>query len=109
MKKQMKCCREMRTSEILVKCVYEDVLPPASVLADYFGFENIMFEENLRVIFGLYSGLIKYELVTSMELHTHCVNNTLDKFIREKYDQLLQESRRSGYYTEFCEKGIRIN
>lgn len=98
----------MRTSDILIRCVYEDVLPPPSVLADYFGFTNIRSEENLTIIFGLYAGLIKHELVTSEELHTHCRRNTLDTFIRETYDRLSQESRKSGYYTEFCDKGVRI-
>jgi hypothetical protein len=99
----------MRTSDILIRCVYQDILPPPNVLADYFGFTNLMSKDNLTIIFGLYSGLIKYELVTSNELDTHCRNNTLDNFIREKYDELLQESRKSGYYTEFCEKGIIID
>jgi hypothetical protein len=99
----------MRTSDILISCVYEDVLPPPSVLADYFGFENLMSKENLSIIFGLYSGLIKYKLVTSNELHFACKNNTLNKFITEKYDKLCQENRTSKYYTEFCERGIIID
>ena len=101
----------MRTSDILIRCVYEDVLPPPSVLADYFGFTNIRSKENLTIIFGLYAGLIKHELVTSEELHTHCLNNTLDNFIREQYDELsrLFKGVRNGYYTEFCENDIIID
>jgi hypothetical protein len=96
----------MRTSDILIKCVYKDILPPPSVLADYFGFDNLMSEQNLSIIFGLYIGLIKYELVTSNELHFACKNNTLHNLITEKYDKI---NRTSKYYTDFCERGIIID
>lgn len=98
-----------RTSDILIKCVYEDTLPPPSVLADYFGFENLMSKENIIIIFGLYIGLIRNNLVTSNELHINCKNNTLHNLITEKYDKLCQENRTSKYYTEFCERSIIID
>lgn len=98
-----------RTSDILIKCVYEDTLPTPSVLADYFGFDNLMSKENLSIIFGLYVGLIRNNLVTSNELHINCKNNTLHNLITEKYDKLCQENRTSKYYTEFCERSIIID
>jgi hypothetical protein len=100
---------KMRTSDILIRCADEDTFPPPSVLADYFGFKNLRSRENLTIIFGLYAGLIQYDLVTSNELHTHCKNNTLHSFIKEKYDKLCQENRTSKYYKEFCERGIKID
>lgn len=99
----------MKTSDILIDCVYKDCIPPPSVLADYFGFSNIFDNSNITIIFGLYIGLIKNNLITSEQLHYNCINHTLDTFIRYNYEKLLKNNRQSQYYTDFCHKHLVID
>ena len=98
----------MRTVDILNKSVYDDITPPFSVLVDYFGHDNFNNEQNICIIFGLYQGLIKFGFVKLDELHQHSFNNTLDSFIRKRYDEL-SSTRSSGYYNMFCEKNMKID
>jgi hypothetical protein len=45
-----------KTIDDLVKCSVLDTMPTMPVVADYFGLHNI---EILRIILGLYQGMIK--------------------------------------------------
>ena len=86
------------------KCIRLDILPSQmSILADYFGLHNARNDEHVKIIFGLYIGLIKLLEVPLDEIHEACLNNSLDALIHDKY-----KNRPSGYYKLFCSKNIKI-
>ena len=70
---------------------------------DFYGIENINNNENMNIITGIYSDIIKFYAKDSiLLLYKLFLFNKLDEFINKWY------SRESGYFNEFIRNKIKI-
>lgn len=84
-----------------IKC--DDMTLSRGVLNDYFGQANIQDHSKIKVIYGLYSGMIKIKGV-SKEVFENCFfTNRLDALIHK-----MATYHKSGYYLQFCVQQITI-
>lgn len=72
-----------------------------AILNDFFGDEPS--DEEYRIIYGLYEGLIKFKGISEEVLYDCFITNRLDELIHKKYT--FQPSK---YYKEFCDHNIVI-
>lgn len=86
----------------LIRCVDDDVLPPLSVVADYFG-KECGSDEDITTIFGLYQGLIKYRGVSADEVFNAYLSGSLDNLMDKYYT-----NRQTQYYKTYKDQGIKI-
>ena len=89
------------TAEELVKACFWDLLPGIPVVADYFG--NAEDEEEERIVFGIYQGLVKFKGVDHDLLFNCFLSDRLDELVHAKY-----KHGKTGYYQKFCEKNISL-
>ena len=93
------------TIDKLFASVIEDTTDILSVgaLNDYFGIKNMTNNENLHLIYSIYSDMIKRKGV-SKDLFQNCFfTNRLDELIHTK-----SKYKKSVYYIQFCAKKITI-
>jgi len=89
------------TAEELVKACFWDLLPGIPVVADYFG--NAEDEEEERIVFGIYQGLVKFKGVDHDLLFNCFLSDRLDELVHAKY-----KHGKTGYYQKFCQKNISL-
>jgi hypothetical protein len=89
------------TAEELVKACFWDLLPGIPVVADYFG--NAEDEEEERIVFGIYQGLVKFKGVDHDLLFNCFLSDRLDELVHAKY-----KHGKTGYYRKLCEKNISL-
>ena len=90
-----------KTSEILYRCCFDDTIPPIPVIADYFG--NARSEEQVRIILGIYQGLVKIRGVEADVLNNCFESNRLNELVHAKY-----KYSKTGYYKMFCDQDIDL-
>jgi hypothetical protein len=95
-----------RTSVLLEKYVYDDILPrEINILVDYFGIHNIHDQSYINTIFGIYSHLIKIMTIDADILHEALINNSLDNLIHSSYKNYHCNTK---YYQDFCQYNIKL-
>ena len=94
-----------KTIDILYKWCMDDVIPPVSVIHDYFNLSN---HDNLDTILGLYQGMFKCWNMKKSTVEKAFKKNELDKLIHVSYKLYIAQGSRSGYYKEFCDKKFSI-
>ena len=91
------------TTEILIKNLYDDIIPTdPQVLKLYFA--QLKDIKQLKIIFGVYVGLIKSGLVSPQLLEKSMIDQSINELIDKKY-----KNRPSIYYDLFCEYGIVLD
>lgn len=90
------------TAASLVRSLTSEEPLTLSVLVDYFGMAAVD-EERLRVLLGVYEGMVRFKFVTAALLHNCFLTNRLDELIRVKHVHW-----RSGYYEELVARGIVV-
>ena len=93
-----------KTIDILYECCMMDVIPPVSVIHDYFNISN---REHIDTIWSVYSGMFKCMEMNKSIVEKAYKNNQLDKLIHDSYKSYGGIAR-SGYYRKFCEENIVI-
>jgi hypothetical protein len=96
-----------KTIDILYECCMMDVIPPVSVIHDYFNINNNNNDDNLSMILGLYQGMFKCRNMKKSIVEKAYKNNQLDKLIHDSYKSYGGIAK-SGYYRKFCEDNIVI-
>jgi predicted nucleic-acid-binding Zn-ribbon protein len=97
-----------KTIDILYECCMMDVIPPVSVIHDYFNINNNNNDDNLSMILGLYQGMFKCRNMKKSTVEKAFKKNELDKLIHVSYKLYIAQGSRSGYYKEFCDKKFSI-
>ena len=93
-----------KTIDSLEECCLADKMPPISVLADYFGLDNLSNEDNMCIILGLYIKMLNIWKINKDIIEKAFKNNELDKLIHDTYNK----HGKTGYYQFFCNKNIKI-
>ena len=76
---------------------------PTSTLMSFFGLRNMVDEKKLNIIFGIYIGLIKHQLISLKLLENCYLSNRLDELIKKKH-----QFNKTGYYEMFRKNKIVI-
>ena len=97
-----------KTIDMLYECCMDDVIPPISVIHDYFNITNHNNDDNLSIILGLYIGMFKFRDMKKSTVEKAFKNNELDKLMHVSYKIYIAQGGRSGYYRDFCNKDIKI-
>jgi hypothetical protein len=75
-----------KTIDLLFDNIFNDTiydLHPA-VICDYFGVENIKYNNNIDIIYGIYEGLIKMKGISKKIIENCFFTNRLDELIHKK-------------------------
>ncbi|RHZ63871.1 hypothetical protein Glove_327g5 [Diversispora epigaea] len=98
-KHKIKC--SPRSADILVKSVFDDLIPTNEAVLYEYGFNNCI--ENSRdqcMMLGLYAGLVKYLDISATQLHSWWESGDLALNIKKTYEEA---GMNSGYYQWFLE------
>jgi len=92
----------MKTVDLLFDAILKGDNIETPVFCDYFGFQNNN-DDNYTIIYGLYTGLIKYKGIGKKLIENCYITNRLDELIHKKYTH-----HKSKYYKQFVKKNINI-
>jgi hypothetical protein len=94
-----------KTIDLLFDNIFNDTIHDLHpcIICDYFGFENIKYDDNIDIIYGIYEGLIKIKGISKKLIENCFFTNRLDELIHKKHIH-----HKSKYYQIFCDKQIQI-